>query len=282
MSFKDEIKKQQESREKWIANKTNEREVVSSLADNGIAMITSDPEYYAKYLSLQADNFSLSPNNLAIVMETNPEATLVAQADTWVKRGRKVKPSQYDNGIKVFVPMPEKERKRRNIKEVYSVIGMVYDISQTTGSDYMPSKMIAHDSDFMDKAVGTFVTVSKAPIVFDTDLPVAAEYNIETRSLEINPNAPVIDVFRALCSETVYANRHRGGSRYDKSWYLLEAESIAYLLNRHFLGDTALPDTTGVLQFYEGKSIADRLQSLQYNLKSYNDMRNAIRKALTK
>ena len=89
-------------------------------------------------------------------------------------------------------------------------------------------------------------------------------------------------MFLDLCHETVYANRHKGGSRYEKSWHEFEANSIAFLLQRHFLGDADLPSASDVLQEFEGKTISERTMSLQFNLKRFNDTRNTINKVLTK
>jgi len=262
MSIRDSISSQKTKRNKWIEDKNAERETVNAHADNGISIITTDPETYAAYLKTQADNLSFSPTNIAIVMESRPNATKIHRAGGWENRGRKIIPDEKIYGTKIFLPMSEEAKARKNLTGNYTVIGMVYDISQTSGQEISEAPIL-NTEEKLTQAIGAFVSASKADVEFDGSIAQAAFYDPESQTLLVNPDRGAKEIFADLSRETVYANRHGGGKGFDKRWYQLEAESVGYMTCRHYLGEAQMPDVSSVTDKFEGRPISERTKALK-------------------
>ena len=60
---------------KWKADRQAQRKEITDAQDEGITQITTDPDTYARYLTMQGDNFTYSPGNIALVMQGMPTAS---------------------------------------------------------------------------------------------------------------------------------------------------------------------------------------------------------------
>lgn len=274
MSYIDSINKNNSKREEWLEQVQQERKEINERADVGIGTITSDPETYAAYLEMQADNLTFTPTNIAIVMENRPEATRVYRPETWGKLGRSIIPDEKQYGIKVFLPPKEQEKNR------YPVIGMVYDISQTTGRDLQDKPPLADNEQRLADAIGGFVSASKKTIVFDDSIEAGAYYDPQDCKLYVHPEADAQTVFEDLSREIIYANKHKGKPGFEKAWYELQAESVGYLLCKHYLGDAKMPECSNVSVKFGDRSVKERTAFLESTLSQFNRTKSFIDREL--
>lgn len=108
-----------------------DRENLSHMRDSALEDITTKPDRYQHYLTLQADNVRCSVGNVALTMYQLPGATRIGSTDFWHQQGRYVMDTAMNSGAKVFVP--PRDPKRRGY-----FMGSYYDISQTTGKPIIP------------------------------------------------------------------------------------------------------------------------------------------------
>ena len=88
--------------------------------------IATNPEAYARYLSMQGDNPMYSAGNIALAMIQDPQATMFATTDRWRTLGRNVAEMEKSSGIQIFARSP--------LGKGYTLTN-AYDITQTTGRD---------------------------------------------------------------------------------------------------------------------------------------------------
>ena len=103
-----------------------DRENLSLMRDGALEEITSKPDRYRQYLTLQADNIRCSVGNVALTMTQMPEATRIGSTDFWHDQGRYVLDEAMRDGAKAYVP--PSDPKRRGY-----YMGYYYDVSQTSG-----------------------------------------------------------------------------------------------------------------------------------------------------
>jgi len=254
---------------------SEKRAEVSKYADVGINFIAISPEYYTKYLEMQANNLTLSPTNIAVIMSSAPEFTKLHTAETWAKMNFSIIPGEESEGVDVFLPIKENGN-------VTITIGKVYDISQLSGVPAPHRKPPLESRDNLLAAIGAFVKVSKAPIDYDTSISEGAFYEAHSKQLLVNPEKALPEIFSDLCSEAVYANKHFENANFIKNDYQLEAESVAYIARKHYLGEARLPSVSGHLYKFEGMDIKDCTKFLESGIRQFKDFQKHIDKGIEK
>ncbi len=147
------IQEKNQADTQWKENRQMERENITALQDAGITQITSDPEAYARYLNMQADNFTYSVGNIALVMmQGSPEVTVFGTAERWRGMGRFVQDGE--KGFSIFTRSPNGKG---------YAIGEAYDISQTQGREYRPPQQLTDDSKGMETAMKVLLNYSLVP-----------------------------------------------------------------------------------------------------------------------
>ena len=248
---------------------------VNAHADAGINFIAVMPEYYTKYLEMQANNLTLSPTNIAVIMSSAPEFTKLHTAETWTKMNFSIIPDEESKGVDVFLPIKENGN-------VTITIGKVYDISQLSGVHAKTQKPRLENENNMLAAIGAFVRASKAPIDYNASITEGALYDPSGKQLFVNPEKPLPEIFSGLCSETVYANKHFENTNFSKDDYRLEAESIAYIAKKYYLGEAKLPDISGHLSKFEGMDIKGCTKFLESGIRQFKDFQKYIDKGIEK
>ena len=81
-----------------------ERESLSYMRDGALEEITTKPDRYRQYLTLQADNIRCSVGNVALTLTQMPEATRIGTTGFWHDQGRYVLGEAMNDGAKVYVP----------------------------------------------------------------------------------------------------------------------------------------------------------------------------------
>lgn len=126
ISIRDLIEKTTSQSEQQREVRQAERTNLSQMRDAAFEVVTTEPELYQKYLTLQADNIRCSAGNVALTLIQLPDASRIGSIDYWHSVGRYVQDEAMQNGAKVFVPP-----RNKNARGYF--MGVYYDISQTTG-----------------------------------------------------------------------------------------------------------------------------------------------------
>lgn len=216
--------------------------------------IVTNPEAYARYLSMQGDNPMYSAGNIALAMVQDPQATQFATADRWRTQGRNVMDSEKSSGIQIFARSP--------LGKGYT-LAYAYDISQTTGRDVKRPEL-KDGTPGMETALATLLNYSVVPVVVDNDLAVPAYYDSKNLELAIQPNFPDSEAFTAIATEIALARFHAKGTNtaYNREECMLDAESVSYILCRRFGIDRDTPDLSNLGELYEGWEAQDVRQAL--------------------
>ena len=96
------VSRKTENDTKWKEQQQAERDNTTAMQDAGVMEITTSPDAYARYLEMQGDNPAYSAGNIALVMFSDPEATVFGTRDRWKTLNRSVMDSEKNNGVKMF------------------------------------------------------------------------------------------------------------------------------------------------------------------------------------
>ena len=244
------------SDEEWKAQRQAEREDTIAMREAAVTEITSQPELYAKYLDMQGDNPTYSAGNIAVVMFQNPSVTTFATPERWRQLGRRVNRDEQGNALKIFV--------RSKFGKSYN-IGDAYDISQTSGRELTP-KVLENNSPEMEKALTTLLNYSVVPVETTDDLEHKAYYDDLTMRLYVHTDIPDNVAFAAIATEVALSRIHAKGinADYDRDSYLLDAQSVSYILCKRFGVQPEKPDLSGLGKLYEGWNADARWHALSH------------------
>lgn len=257
----------------WKEQRQAERENAVAMQDAGVVEITSSPEAYARYLTLQGDNPTYSAGNVALVMVGLPEATIFGTADRWKSVNRSVLDTEKNKGVQIFA--------RSTFGKGYN-LAAAYDISQTQGRE-LKQVMLKDDSKEMETALSTVLNYSVVPVVTDKELPVPAFYDSKNMELAINPAYSDSEAFSAIAAEVAHSRFHAKGAYpgYDRAECDLDAQSISYILCRRFGVERELPDMNTLEALYEGWEPQERRQALDNIQAMSKQIGGSIERGLT-
>lgn len=125
----DQPAQQPTDKEAWAARRQQEREAVFQQIDETVSAMSGDGELFQTYLDVQARFDRYSVSNAVLITNQRPEATRLADFNTWKAAGIYVK----KGAASISILEPGKEYKREdNTTGVYYNVKKVFDISQTT------------------------------------------------------------------------------------------------------------------------------------------------------
>ena len=260
----DIIAQKSQNDEQWRVQKQSERENAVAMQDAGIVEITSNPDYYARYLQLQGDNPSYSAGNIALAMVQNPNIEQFGTKERWKTLGRTVMDVEVNRGIKIF--------SRSSFGKGYTLAD-AYDISQTFGRE-QKQVTLQDNTKAMEGALSTLLNYSVVQVKADPKLDSPAYYDAHSMELSVSPNYPDSVAFPAIATEIAHARFHAKGANYDynRGDCDLDAQSVSYILCRRFGVETQMPDLSGLTGLYEGWTPMERRSALD----SIQDMSKQI------
>ena len=228
------------------------------MRDSALEDITTKPDRYQQYLTLQADNVRCSVGNVALTMYQLEGATRIGSTDFWHQQGRYVMDTAMNSGAKVFVP--PRDPKRRGY-----FMGSYYDISQTTGKPIIPPAPLEDKSPRMTAALAALMDQTPVAIAADEEISAAAYYNDADFTIYINPMRTDTEIFAALATEIAYARAHdRGYNKgYRREVYRLDSESVGYMVCRRFGVACDPPDAKLIRSYYDGYDPSSRAEALE-------------------
>lgn len=235
-----------------------ERESLSYMRDGALEEITTKPDRYRQYLTLQADNIRCSVGNVALTLAQMPEATRIGTTGFWHDQGRYVLGEAMNDGAKVYVP--PKDPKRRGY-----FMGYYYDVSQTSGKPLRETEALTDKSPRMMAALTALMDQSPVALAEDKEISSPAFYDEASYTIYINPDQKPSAVFAALATEIAYARAHERGYNkgYKRELYKLDAESVGYMVCRRFGVECSPPDAKYVNILYDGYPAVNRGEALE-------------------
>jgi hypothetical protein len=212
-------------KEAWAAKKQAERESVYAMIDGYTADMCGDGGVFQAYLDVQARFDRYSVSNAILIAAQYPEATKLADFDTWKASGVYVR--RGEDALTILEPGKEYEKDDGSVGVSYNV-KKVFDISQTN-SQQRPAPAVSRDARLLLKGL-----MNNAPCGFSVsnDLPQAvnAQYQPEEEVILVRQGLDAPAIFRCVAQELARAHIVKGGYVCQSPDFV--SYSTAYLLCR--------------------------------------------------
>ena len=213
----------------WAARKQAEREGVYAMIDNYVQNMSKEGGLFQAYLDVQARFDLYSVSNAILIAAQCPEATKLADFDSWKASGVYVR--RGEDAITIMEPGKEYQRDDGSVGVSYNV-KKVFDISQTTArAKAQPS--VSMDDRLLLKALISRPTV---PIQMVDDLPnhMGALYDHDQQVVFVRRGMDAADIFRSVSKELAHAEIAAVTKDYTREGAAFAAYSVSYMLCREY------------------------------------------------
>ena len=213
--------------EAWAEKKKQERADAYELLDEGTLATVNNEEQFKAYLRAQAHLDRCSVGNAILISYQYPEATKVADFDTWKSRGAYIR--RGEDAITMLEQGKEYTRDDGSIGHNVNV-KKVFDISQTSmRSENEPPAF--HDE---RSAIKALLSASPCAVIIDNEKTanVLARYSPDSNTIYIRQGLCGGDIFRSLSQEIAVARfAERDMSRKDCAF---QAYCTSYILTERY------------------------------------------------
>ena len=197
-------------KEKWAADKKQEREKVFGIINDAAVQLTSSDEALKAYLDVQSRFDRYSVGNALLISVQMPEATKLADFDTWVKEGAHIE----EGSTAITILEPGKEYKKEDGNTgVFWNTKKVFDVSQTNARQEAPK--VSLDARVMLRAL-----INNAPCKLELSPtlsgPFNAIYNPDKKEIVLRQGLDAPTIFRDLSQELVLA--HMNAEQFLWAW----------------------------------------------------------------
>ena len=231
----------------WAEKKQAERQSVYGLIDETAEGMIHDGDLFKTALDVMARFDRYSVGNVLLIAAQMPEATKLADFDTWKQSRAYVRKGE--DHIKLLEPGEEFRREDGSMGVNYNV-KRVFDISQTSAKS-RPAK-VQHDMRLLLKAM---LNNAPCPVEISEKVPdgVGALYNDQERKIYVRQGMEGQDIFRCLAQELSHAHMDRDDN-YTRSNHAFTAYCSAYTLCSRYGVDTQnfsfknIPETIGNME----------------------------------
>lgn len=216
-------------------------------------------DQYKTFLTAMSKFHNYSPQNIALILAQNPDATVVASYRKWQNDfGRQVQKGE--RGLKIRVPMtftlkddngqPKLDEKGQEIVVTRFKLGTVFDVSQTQGKP-LPRPIYNLENNVLDyenlyRATRHVSEQNGVPISFETiGLPNANGYfDRENRCIvladkKMSEAQIMKSLFHEMAHSVLLENAPKILNDADYALGELQAESVAYIVASHYGIDTS-------------------------------------------
>ena len=232
---------------------------------------------YENFLKFQKQFMNYSFNNIVLIFNQCPEATMVAGKTKWLQYKREV----IENAKKIWIlaPIPRRYQKKiktiENDKEIEKLETIkynlyryvyVYDISQTKGED-IPLEDKDLNSNNIDKLYEKLIEFSPVTVI-EKELTggLKGYYREKAQEIAIKNNLSLDDKTAVLLHELTHCLYD--DFDYSKNRDLSEVfvESVAYIVAEHFGLDTSLCSFRYIIKWANGepKTVLELGQKIQF------------------
>ena len=229
----------------WAEKKQAERQQVYGMIDKTAEAMAQDGDLFKTGLDVMARFDRYSVGNVLLITAQMPEASKLADFDTW-KQNRTYVRKGADH-IKILEPGEEFRREDGSMGVNYN-IKRGFDISQTS-SKTKPAQ-VQHDMRLLLKAM-----LNNAPCAVEIsgDVPdgVGAIYDSNARKILVRQGMPGADIFRCLAQEMAHAHLDKGD--YQRNMHAFTAYCTAYTLCQRYgvenksFNFRSIPETIGAM-----------------------------------
>ena len=251
-----------------------------------------ESQKYKDYLTTMSKFHSYSHNNVLLIFQQKPDASLIAGYSAWkTEHGRQVRKGS--KAIKILAPAPYRAKVNRDkinpdtnkpvldengnpVKENVEVqklafkVVSVFDVSDTEGRE-LPSAGVSELMGDVERYEDFFEALKRTcpvPIEFDTISSGAKGYfSLTENRIVINKGMRQVQTIQTIIHEISHQRLHSGdtpdhGKDKPRSSKEVEAESVAYTVCQHYGIDTSDYSFAYVTGWSEGKELPELKQSL--------------------
>lgn len=243
-------------KEAWKQRKQEQREMIYSMIDDTAETVARDGVAFQKYLDVQSRFDRYSVANALLILVQKPDATRIADFDTWKEQGAYIRKNE--SGFYILEPGEEYQRDDGTVGISYNLKKM-FDISQTGARKHETPTY--PDERTRIKALMDHAPV---PIRISDALPEGtnALYRPEAREIQIRKGMDAENIFRSLSQELAHAEMDKGDGSYNRSDYTFHAYSVSYMLCKQYGVDTGgyrFDRTPQVLESMDAQEIRTQL-----------------------
>lgn len=248
-------------KEAWKKQKQEQREMVYSMIENTAEDVARDGVKFQSYLDVQSrfDHYSVA--NTLLILSQKPDATRIADFDTWKEQGAYIR--KKETGFYILEPGDEYRRDDGTVGISYNLKKM-FDISQTGNSRKRETSTYPDDR----TRIKALMDHAPVPICISDTLPEGtnALYQPDTREIQIRKGMDAGSIFRALSQELAHAEMDTGDGRYRRSDHTFHAYCVSYILCKQYGVDTSgysFDRTPQVLEGMSAKEIRAELSAIR-------------------
>lgn len=247
-------------------------------------------ERYREFLDMVAKFPRYSANNSLLIMMQKPDTQLCQSFTAWKKMDRYVKKGE--KGIKILAPAPYKSLKEQikldeqgnpvrdkdgePVKEMVEVtitafkVVNTFDLSQTDGKEVPtlgPSELSGKVEGYSG-LVETLLAITPVPVSFEAIKSNAKGfYHTEDKRIVVKEGMSEVQTIKTLIHEMAHQKLHDKdrvpeAKNISKNGKEVEAESVAYVVCKHYGINTSDYSFSYVAGWSEGKEIPELKNSL--------------------
>lgn len=242
----------------WVEKKKQERADAYALIDKGTEAIAQDCEKFRDYLNVQARFDRYSVSNAILIAYQMPEATRLADFNTWKKADVNIKKGE----SAITMLEPGNEYQREDGSTGFSVNAKkVFDVSQTV--DGKPPKQKNPDARTAIKAL-----IQSAPCGIEMNSEatknVVAFYSPDKDTIYIRQGMNGEDIFRSLAQEIAVAKyAAKDMDRKDCAFYAYCASYVLCERNGFDTGDFNFDRAPERFKDMDSKAVRNDLSSIR-------------------
>lgn len=216
-------------KEAWAQKKQEQREQVYTMIDETAIAISQDGAKFQGYLDVQSRFDRYSVSNALLILAQKPNATRIADFDTWKEQGAYIR--KKESGFYILEPGEEYQREDGTTGISYNPKKM-FDITQTGNSRKRETPSYPDERTRL-KALMDHAPV---PIRISETLPsgVNALYQSDKREIQIRRGMDAGSIFCALSQELAHAEMDKGDGSYTRAEHGFHAYCASYMLCKQY------------------------------------------------
>ncbi|MBS4749594.1 toprim domain-containing protein [Granulicatella sp. zg-ZJ] len=288
MYIEKSIDKKQQQTEKHIIQPEKKQDKIKLLFEQLKAGIQGvfESERYKEYLKTLSKFHQYSANNILLIMQQNPNASLVAGYNKWKEVGRYVKKNEKAIQIIALAGMSVREMETDKLddygKPVVEKISYpryktayVFDISQTDGKEIGLTKNLVGDVKNYDTLFQSLVLSTPFRVSFgNLGNDVKGVCRIKTKEIILHENLSQVHTIKTLIHEMTHADLHSQPRMepFKQEQREIEAESVAFVVCDYYGIDTSDYSFPYLLSWSKDRELTQLKESLETIQKQANEL----------
>lgn len=267
-------------KDKWAADKKQAREKVFALINDAAVELTKSDDALKAYLDIQSRFDRYSVGNALLIASQMPEATKLADFDTWKNADVRIE----EGSTAITILEPGKEYKKEDgSTSVFWNTKKVFDVSQTNAWQEAPK--VSLDARVMLRAL-----INNAPCKLSLSPTLSdrfnAIYNPDKKEILLRQGLDAPTIFRDLSQELALA--HMDDGSFSRSACAFTANCASYILCRRngvpvdSFGFQHKPEGFASMQGQDVRTELDKIRdvanTISANMQQYLEANNRAQK----